>query len=92
MEAGNICFKNTLEALVIDEADLILSYGYEEDVSKILDCLPQVYQSYLMSATLTADIDKLKKLVLKNPAILQLEESVEENMLTQYYTKYLFLI
>ncbi|KAJ3271169.1 ATP-dependent DNA/RNA helicase [Terramyces sp. JEL0728] len=75
-----------LESLVVDEADLILSYGYDEDVEKILAHLPQIYQSYLMSATLSPDVEKLKKLVLKNPAILKLEESAEDDLLTQYYT------
>ena len=51
LEAGNVELKNTLSSLVIDEADLILSYGYDEDVEKIVCYLPNVFQSYLMSAT-----------------------------------------
>ena len=46
--------KETLESLVIDEADLILSFGYDEDVREICGYLPKIYQSYLMSATLNA--------------------------------------
>ncbi|KAI8900299.1 P-loop containing nucleoside triphosphate hydrolase protein [Globomyces pollinis-pini] len=86
LDAGNVDLRTTIESLVIDEADLILSYGYDEDVTKIIQQLPQIFQSYLMSATLSSDVDKLKKLVLRNPAILQLEESEEEDLLTQYYT------
>jgi ATP-dependent RNA helicase DDX56/DBP9 len=80
---------NQLESLVIDEADLILSYGYDDDVTNILKHLPQIYQSYLMSATLSAvlfinkDVEKLKKLILRNPATLQLEEE-DVDLLTQY--------
>ncbi|KAI8913513.1 P-loop containing nucleoside triphosphate hydrolase protein [Gorgonomyces haynaldii] len=76
-----------LESLVIDEADLILSYGYDKDVETVLSFLPKMLQSYLMSATLTDDVEKLKKLVLRNPAILKLEESGEDDLLVQYYTK-----
>lgn len=45
--------KSSLQNLVIDEADLVLSFGYDEDVRKILTFLPKMYQSFLMSATLT---------------------------------------
>ncbi|KZV91515.1 ATP-dependent RNA helicase dbp9 [Exidia glandulosa HHB12029] len=64
------------ESLVIDEADLILSYGHDEDMKQILagGFLPSVYQSYLMSATMTKDVETLKGLVLRSPAILRLEE------------------
>ncbi len=87
LEAGNVVLRDTLESLVIDEADLILSYGYDEDVDAILKYLPQIYQSYLMSATLSADVDKLKKLILRKPAILKLEENQEQDLLTQYFIK-----
>jgi len=59
----------SLETLVIDEADLILSYGHDEDVRQIFNggYLPKVYQSYLMSATMTEDVAMLKGLALRNP-------------------------
>lgn len=59
----------SLETLVIDEADLILSYGHDADVRNLLsgDFLPKVYQSLLMSATMTEDVQTLKGLVLRNP-------------------------
>lgn len=88
LQAGNLILVNTLETLIIDEADLILSYGYDEDMTTIIKYLPQVYQSYLMSATLTPDVDKLKKLILHKPVILQLEENAEDDLLTQYYIRY----
>ncbi|KAI8805680.1 P-loop containing nucleoside triphosphate hydrolase protein [Cladochytrium replicatum] len=78
----------SVESLVIDEADLILSYGYDADVSNILKQMPKQYQSYLMSATLSQDVQKLKQLVLRNPAVLKLEEAeAEEDLLTQYFVK-----
>ncbi|KAI8807136.1 P-loop containing nucleoside triphosphate hydrolase protein [Cladochytrium replicatum] len=79
---------SNVESLVIDEADLILSYGYDADVSNILKQMPKQYQSYLMSATLSQDVQKLKQLVLRNPAVLKLEEAeAEEDLLTQYFVK-----
>ncbi|KAF9232593.1 P-loop containing nucleoside triphosphate hydrolase protein [Melanogaster broomeanus] len=76
-----------LESLVIDEADLILSYGHDEDVRQIFGGghFPKVYQSFLMSATMTDDVETLKGLALRNPAILKLEEDEDEAaLLTQY--------
>ncbi|KAF8817474.1 DEAD-domain-containing protein [Phlegmacium glaucopus] len=78
---------SSLESLVIDEADLILSYGHDEDVRQIFSgaFLPKVYQSFLMSATMTEDVEMLKGLALRNPVILKLEEGEDEAAyLTQY--------
>ena len=54
---------------MIDEADLILSYGHDDDVRQILSggYVPKSYQSFLMSATMTKDVDTLKGLALRNP-------------------------
>ncbi|KAJ7509695.1 P-loop containing nucleoside triphosphate hydrolase protein [Mycena galericulata] len=78
---------SSLDSLVIDEADLILSYGHDEDVRQIFSgaFLPKVYQSFLMSATMTEDVEMLKGLTLRNPAILKLEEDEDEAAnLSQY--------
>ncbi|XP_034940579.1 probable ATP-dependent RNA helicase DDX56 [Chelonus insularis] len=74
LKAGNIKLKKSLETLIIDEADLMFSFGYEEDVKAVLGYLPTVYQAALASATLSEDVLSLKKLVLHNPAVLKLEE------------------
>ncbi len=59
----------SLESLVIDEADLILSYGHDEDIRQIFSggYLPKVFQSFLMSATMTEDVETLKGLALRSP-------------------------
>lgn len=68
-----------LDYLVIDEADLILSYGHSsEDIRSILSGpwnLPTLYQSFLMSATLTGEVEELKGVVLKNPVRLPTSSS-----------------
>ena len=60
---------SSLESLVIDEADLILSYGHDEDMRQFFGGghLPNIYQSFLMSATMTDDVETLKGLALRNP-------------------------
>lgn len=74
-----------LTSLAIDEADLITSFGYYNDLQEILSACPGIYQTWLMSATLSTDVQNLKKLVLKNPAIVQLQE--EESNITQFMVK-----
>ncbi|CAG8632741.1 2945_t:CDS:10, partial [Dentiscutata heterogama] len=84
LDSQNIVVRDTLDSLVIDEADLVLSYGYEDDVQKILTYLPKIFQCFLMSATLTKNVENLKQLLLSNPAILTLHEEKDEINLTQY--------
>ena len=87
-KAGNLNL-GALEMVVIDEADLIFSFGYEEDVKALLAAFPKAYQAILTSATLSDDVLKLKKLVLHNAVILKLEEPSlpESAQLTQYQIK-----
>ena len=69
--------KGGLLTLVVDEADLILSFGYANDVTEIMKSLPRTCQSFLMSATLSRELQELRRVVLHSPAILKLEEDDE---------------
>lgn len=66
--------QESLSTLVLDEADLLLSYGYEDDIRSLAPHIPRKSQCLLMSATSSADVEKLKKLVLHNPVTLTLTE------------------
>lgn len=70
--------EESLSTLVLDEADLLLSYGYEQDLKSLVHHIPRRCQCILMSATSSADVEKIKKLVLHSPVILTLTE-VEGN-------------
>lgn len=76
-----------IKILVIDEADLLLSFGYAEDVQLITSHMPKVVQGLLMSATLSPALDKFKRIVLNNPVILKLEEEANSGTLIQYYLR-----
>ena len=87
LKAGHLNLTESLEMIVIDEADLIFSFGHENDLRGILSAgLPSTYQAVLTSATLTEDVTRLKKLVLHNPVSLKLEEPSlpDASQLTQY--------
>ena len=64
--------ERTLTSLVLDEADLLLSYGYESDVAALAPLVPRSCQCMLMSATTSDDVDRLTKLVLQSPESLDL--------------------
>ncbi|XP_070051510.1 DEAD-box ATP-dependent RNA helicase 16 isoform X2 [Nicotiana tomentosiformis] len=66
--------QDSLSILILDEADLLLSYGYEDDLKALTSHVPRRCQCLLMSATSSSDVEKLKKLILHNPYILTLPE------------------
>jgi ATP-dependent RNA helicase DDX56/DBP9 len=78
-----------LSHLVIDEADLLLSYGYEDDLKVVSTSIPKGVQTFLMSATLTSEVRILKGQFCKNPVILKLEEGENPNEgVSQYVVRY----
>ncbi|KAI5653266.1 hypothetical protein M9H77_30453 [Catharanthus roseus] len=66
--------QDSLSMLVLDEADLLLTHGYEDDLKALTTHVPRCCQCLLMSATSSADVERLKKLILHNPYILTLPE------------------
>ncbi|KAI0138746.1 DEAD-domain-containing protein [Hypoxylon sp. NC0597] len=77
-----------LTHLVLDEADLVLSYGYDEDLQNVASSLPKGLQTTLMSATLTPEVDTLKGLFCRNPTVLDLEEPDDDGGgVSQYVVK-----
>jgi len=63
----------------------VLSYGYEDDLQGVSKALPKGLQTFLMSATLTTEVETLKSLFCRNPAVLRLEDvDAKGDGLTQY--------
>uniref|UniRef100_A0A3Q3WTL5 Probable ATP-dependent RNA helicase DDX56 n=1 Tax=Mola mola TaxID=94237 RepID=A0A3Q3WTL5_MOLML len=89
LNAQNLLLHSSLEMLVVDEADLLFSFGFEADLKNLLCHLPKIYQSFLMSATLSEDVQALKELLLHNPVILKLQGSQlpDSSQLQQYTIK-----
>jgi ATP-dependent RNA helicase DDX56/DBP9 len=75
--AALLDLRSSVETLVIDEADLVLSFGYRDDLSEIIKSIPRIYQGILLSATLTPELDSLKTIVLHSPVTLKLEDEKE---------------
>lgn len=78
-----------LAHLVIDEADLVFSYGYDDDLQAIAKAVPKGVQTFLMSATLTTEVTTLKGLFCRDPAILDFQESTNNGGgVIQYVVQY----
>ncbi|MDB4408642.1 DEAD/DEAH box helicase [Akkermansiaceae bacterium] len=58
---------DTLEVLILDEADRMLDMGFIHDIKKIIAKLPRKRQSLMFSATFSDDIRKLAKGLIHNP-------------------------
>ncbi|KAL8730157.1 MAG: hypothetical protein Q9166_004240 [cf. Caloplaca sp. 2 TL-2023] len=79
---------DSLSIIAIDEADLVLSYGYEEDLQTVAKSISKGVQMMLMSATLTTDIDTLKSLYCRDPVRVELDEKENNgDALSQYVVK-----
>lgn len=82
-----------LTHLILDEADLVLSYGYSEDLENLSRSVPKGVQVMMMSATLTDEVDTLKGIFRRDPTLLDLKEKEAEGEgITQFVAKYVLLI
>src|SRR4051794_15525768 len=67
---------DTARIAVLDEADEMLSAGFYEEGTRILDRLPQDRQTLLFSATVPPDIEQLAQKYLRNPETILLSGDV----------------
>jgi ATP-dependent RNA helicase DDX27 len=63
----------TLEILVLDEADRMLEDGFADELNEILTTIPKSRQTMLFSATMTSTVDKLIRVGLNRPVRLMVD-------------------
>lgn len=64
---------DTLEILVLDEADRMLEDGFADELNEILTTIPKSRQTMLFSATMTDRVDKLIRVGLNRPVRLMVD-------------------
>ncbi|MEZ4303032.1 MAG: DEAD/DEAH box helicase, partial [Polyangiaceae bacterium] len=62
----------SIRLVVLDEADEMLSMGFERELNAILEFLPSDRQTLLFSATLPPDIERIAKNRLRSPEFVTL--------------------
>ena len=64
---------DTLEILVLDEADRMLEDGFADELNEILTTIPKSRQTMLFSATMTSSVDRLIGVGLNRPVRLMVD-------------------
>ena len=77
---------DSVEILVMDEADRMLEDGFRDALSEIITFCPKTRQTMLFSATMTDDVDKLAKFSLVRPVRLFVDpnRSIAKNLLQEF--------
>ncbi|KAL1604945.1 ATP-dependent DNA/RNA helicase [Paraconiothyrium brasiliense] len=75
----------SLATLVVDEADLIFGYGFKDDLEIVSQNMPKGVQIYLMSATLSTDVEAVQALFCRDPVILKLDDLEKDAQLVKQY-------
>jgi len=66
---------SSVETLVLDEADRLLSLGFADELTRLLELLPARRQNLLFSATFPLAVQTLAARLLHEPARISVEES-----------------
>jgi ATP-dependent RNA helicase RhlE len=78
-----------LQFCVFDEADKLMSLGFQEELNEIISKLPSTRQNLLFSATLSDKVEEITQLTLTNPVTVKIaveEVDLENITLTAYTT------
>jgi len=70
---SNAVHLSEIDTLVLDEADKLLQFGFEEEMKDIFTRLPQKRQNLLFSATLSDNVKNINQILLHNPLVIKIE-------------------
>lgn len=73
--------------LVLDEADEMLSMGFKDDLETIIKETPETKQTFLFSATMSKEVERISKNYLTNPHRISVGSinEVKKNIKHYYY-------
>lgn len=71
--------------LIVDEADLMFSHGYQSDVSNIFSTVASSCQRIVVSATFNTDVTSSIQTFLRNPVSVRSLEESRMKLIKQFY-------
>ncbi|RMX41158.1 hypothetical protein pdam_00013982 [Pocillopora damicornis] len=82
----------SLEVLVLDEADRLLDLGFEASINTILGFLPKQRRTGLFSATQTDEVEALVRAGLRNPVRVTVREKYSKSKICESQGKFSRLV
>ncbi|MGB5326354.1 MAG: ATP-dependent RNA helicase DbpA [Pseudomonadales bacterium] len=76
---------NDVNTLVLDEADRMLSMGFQDSLDAIVAGIPNDRQSLMFSATYPQAIASMAERIMRDPGLVQLAEANDTNDITQHF-------
>jgi ATP-dependent RNA helicase DDX27 len=79
---------DTVEILVLDEADRMLEDGFADELNEILTTMPKSRQTMLFSATMTSSVDRLVRVGMNKPVRIMVDSQKKTvTTLTQEFVR-----
>jgi superfamily II DNA/RNA helicase len=84
--SNNAIKLDKVKTLVLDEADRMLSLGFNDELSGLLALLPTTKQTLLFSATFPEKVQALTQELLNNPVEIQLQSADASTLVQRVFT------
>ncbi len=75
----------TLKVLVLDEADRMLSLGFQEEIMRVIERTPRQKQTLLFSATYPDEIKHISNTIQKDPVDIRVESLHDNTKIKQVF-------
>lgn len=84
--SSNAIKLDKVKTLVLDEADRMLSLGFTEELSALLNLLPKQKQTLLFSATFPEQVQTLTQELLNDPIEIQVQSADASTLVQRVFT------